>query len=196
MRLPAGSAAPGPAGRYLPGANGSPRGGRRRPACGGRRERAGRADWRAGGRLRRHLALSRRRRGAEPQGGARSGSGARRAGRLGGGDTCARGPRPYARAPGRRCPPRGPHSLSEQRRDATPGTSPPGAPHSKLGTAGLAGRWRSHRGAEMRREEVESEDRVSPRQAGPQSFPTQFASPSPENQGRTVGQANQDCSRE
>lgn len=156
----------------------------------------GRTGGLAGGRLRRHLALSRRRRGAEPQGGARSGSGARRAGRLGGGDTCERGPRPCSRAPGRRCPPRGPHSLSKQRRDATPGTSPPGAPHSKLRTAGLAGRWRSHRGAEMRREEAESEDRVSPRQAGPQSFPAQFANPSPENQGRTVGQANQGCWRE
>lgn len=156
----------------------------------------GRTGGLAGGRLRRHLALSRRRRGAEPQGGARSGSGARRAGRLGGGDTCERGPRPCSRAPGRRCPPRGPHSLSKQRRDATPGTSPPGAPHSKLRTAGLAGRWRSHRGAEMRREEAESEDRVSPRQDGPQSFPAQFANPSPENQGRTVGQANQGCWRE
>ena len=55
---------------------------------------------------------------------------------------------------------------------------------------------KSHRGAEMKLEEAESEDGVRPRQVGQQSFPTQIARPRPENQGRTACQANQDVSRE
>ena len=86
-------------------------------------------EGRAGG-LQRHLALCRRRRGAEPQGGARSGSGAPRAGRRGGGYTCAPGPRPSRRCPREEAaaprPAPHPSPRSKQRRDATPGYPVPG----------------------------------------------------------------------
>lgn len=164
-----------------------------RVADGGRRERAGRADGQQ-----RHLALCRRRRGAEPQGGARSGSGAPRAGRRGGGNTCAPGPRPSQRCTreesAARAPPQPPVKTKTRRHPQAP--RPREVPHPKSRTAGFGGRLKSHRGAEMRLEEAESEDGVSPRQVGPQSFPTQFARPRPENQGRTACQANQDVSRE
>lgn len=102
------------------------------------------------------------------------------------------GPAPLRPAPRRRCPPCGPIPCQNAGRDATPGTSPPGAPHSKLGARSRRQGGEATVGAEMRREEVELRTGSSP--AKPASQLTQFK-PKPENQGRTVGQANQDCSR-